>query len=42
MNNVDCRIYESKDKPYVGANLREVNRMATVAARPEEADDGDY
>ena len=42
MNKVDCRGYETKDKPSVGANLLEVNRQAAAEAIPEEADDGDY
>ena len=42
MNKVNWRVYETKDNPYVGAHLREVNLKAVAADRPEEADDGDY
>ena len=39
---MDWRGYENKDKPYVGARLREVNCQAASAARPVESGDGDY
>ena len=42
MNKVNWRVYETKDNPYVGAHLREVNRKSVAADRPEEVDDGDY
>ena len=42
MNNVDWRGYETKDKPAVGAHLREVNFQVIAAARPAEVGDGDY
>ena len=42
MNRVDWRGYDTKDKPYGGARLQEVNRQSTTAAIPLEADDGDY
>ena len=35
-------VYETKDKPSVGAHLRDVNRQAAASARPAESDDGDY
>ena len=42
MNKVNWRVYETKDNPYVGAHLREVNRQYAAAARPAESYDGDY
>ena len=42
MNKVNWRVYETKDNPYVGAHIREVNRQAEAAARPAEVDGGDY
>ena len=34
--------YETKDNPYVGAHIRELNCQAEAAARPAEVDCGDY
>ena len=42
MNKVDWSDYETKDNPYLGAHLREVNHQAVASARSSEVDDGDY
>ena len=41
LNEVDWRGYERKEGPSVASHLQEVERQAR-AARPAEADDGDY
>ena len=42
LKQVEWRSYVTKETPSVAAHLQEVNRQAAAAARPAEADDGDY
>ena len=42
LKEVDWCFYVTKEKPSVGAHLREVNRQAAASFRPAEADDGYY